>query len=40
VAKALGVGRLRVDRRVKELLLAGRLESRVEAGRRRLYVAA
>lgn len=37
IARALGVTRPRVERRVMELLLAGRLRARVDAGARRLY---
>jgi hypothetical protein len=37
LARGLEVSRLRIDRRVKDLLLAGDLTSRVEGGSRRLY---
>jgi predicted transcriptional regulator len=39
IAQELGVPRLRVDGHVKDLLVDGRVTSRVEAGRRRLYPA-
>lgn len=39
LARDLGVDRRRVDRRVKDLLLGGLIESRVERGTRRLYPA-
>jgi DNA-binding transcriptional ArsR family regulator len=39
VAATVGAGSWRVQERVKDLLMAGRLESRVDAGTRRLYPA-
>jgi hypothetical protein len=38
-AGALGVSRAKLDRRAKDLVLQRRLESRVEAGVRRLFPA-